>query len=61
MVVVSVGVEVEGWIPEGTAVGLIVQEAEREDVRLKTWGGVHGVGACRRVDDRLRGRKFLVN
>ena len=53
VVVVRVGMEVEGWIPEGSTVGLIVQEAEREDVGLETWRCVHGMGTCRGVDDRL--------
>ena len=58
VVVVRIGVEVEGWIPQGTAVGLIVQKPEGEDVGLKTWGGVHSMGACRGVDDRLIEREI---
>lgn len=54
-VVVGVGVGVEGRVPEGAAVGGVVQEAEGEDVGVGAGGGVHGVGAGGGVDDGLGG------
>ena len=53
VVVVGVGVCVQQGVPEGAAVGLVVEEAPGEDVGVDAGGGVHGVRAHGRVDDRL--------
>ena len=47
---------VEDGVPEGSAVGGVVQDAEREDVAVLAGGGVHGMGAGGRVDDGLGNR-----
>lgn len=44
-VVVVVGEGVEGRVPEGAAVGLVVEETEGEDVGVAAGRGVHCVGA----------------
>lgn len=44
---------VEEGVPEGAAVGLVVEQAPREDVGVDSWGGVHGVGSHCGVDDGL--------
>lgn len=49
--VVSEGVRVLGRVPEGSAVGLVVEQAPGEDVGVHAGGAVHGVGACGTVDD----------
>lgn len=52
-VVVGVCVCVQERVPEGTAVGLVVEEAPWEDVGVDARCGVHGVGSHGGVDDGL--------
>lgn len=54
-VVVRVGLQVEGGVPEGPVVGRVVEEAPGEDVFVEARGGVGCVGALCGVDDGLFG------
>lgn len=51
---VAVGEGVEERVPEGAAVGFVVEEAEGEDVGVEAGRGVHSVGADCGVDDWLQ-------
>lgn len=51
--VVGVGVGVQQRVPEGAAVGLVVEEAPGEDVGVDAGGGVQGMCADGGVDDGL--------
>ena len=53
LVVVGVRVHVHAGIPEGTAVGDVVQDTAREDVSVYAGCGIHGVRASRGKSDRL--------
>ena len=53
MVVEGVGEVVEGGVPEGAAVGFVVEEAEGKDVGVQAGRGIHCVGAYGGVDDGL--------
>lgn len=52
-VVVGVCEGIESGVPEGAAVGFVVEDPEREDVRLGSWRCVHCVCADCGVNDRL--------
>lgn len=53
LVVVGVRIHVHAGIPEGTAVGHIVQYAARKYVGVNACCSIHGVSASCRESDRL--------